>query len=195
MAILIERYAVAVHAKSLVVDERTTYADSDVLGAMGLAAKHLTDGFVTTGPDGQGYPVREAPLAVPLHRLLAGDNRAVHDVVRILAELLWSKADRERIKPKITRVMAHDMACACLAWHRHGTCLACGGHGFDLIPGAPTLSERECKPCHGTGRVPFETQFPEERREIARWLLAEMERALGRAGPAAMTAIAPKLDL
>jgi hypothetical protein len=191
--IVIDRYASAVHARSLVVDERTTYSDSDVLGAMGLAAKHLAAGWVTTGPE-EGYPIREAPLAVPLQRLLAGDNRAAHEIVGILAGMVWGKAERERVKPKLTRVMAHDMACGCLAWHRHGTCTSCRGHGYDLIPGAPMLSERECKPCHGTGKIPFEDQFKDEHVDLARWLLAEMERALGRAGPAAMATIAPRLD-
>lgn len=189
-----ERYAVAINAKSLVVDERTTFSDSDVLGAMGLAAKRLASGWVTTGPD-EGYAIREAPLAVPLQRLLSGDNKAAHEVVAILAGMVWSRAESQRLKPKVTRVMAHDMACGCLAWHRHGTCKECGGHGYELIPGAPMHSERPCKKCHGAGKVPFENQFRHEHVEMARWLLSEMERAMGRAGPVAMAAIAPRLEL
>jgi hypothetical protein len=200
MATITERYAVAINAKSLVVDERTTFADSDVLGAMGLAAKHLAAGWVTTGPD-EGYPIREAPLAVPLQRLLSGDNKASHEVVGILAGMVWSRAAGKNVKPKVTRVMAHDMARGCLAWHRHSACKACGGHGKLKIPGTNVLGDKNCQKCfdrtrqESTGRIPFETQFRAEHVDLARWLLAEMERALGRAGPEAMKAIAQRMEL
>lgn len=201
MATIIERYASAINAKSLVVDERTTFADSDVLGAMGLAGKRLAAGWVTTGPDGDGYPVRESPLSVPLQRLLSGDNKASHEVVAILAAMVWSRAAGKNVKPKVTRVMAHDMACGCLAWHRHSACKACGGHGKLRIPGTNVLGDRNCPKCfdrvrqESTGRIPFESQFRVEHVDLARWLLSEMDRALGRAGPEAMKAIAPRLDL
>jgi hypothetical protein len=195
-----ERYRTAIHTSNLGSDERTFRSDSDVLGAMGLGDKHLTSGWVTTGPDGEGFEIRACPLAVPLTRLLAGDHKVAHTIVAILAEMVWSRALVERIKPKISRPAAYDMAVACLAWHQHGTCRSCGGHGYDLIPGTKTHSERECRACHGTKRIPFEDgldpdrRYP-ERREMGRWLLVEMERAMGRAGPAAMSAIAPRLDL
>jgi hypothetical protein len=195
-----ERYRSAVHTSNMDVDARTSRSASDVVGAMGLADKHLTTGWVTTGTNGQGYSIPEAPLAAPLQRLLAGDSRAAHEIVRILAAMAWSKAETQRIKPKITRTMAHDMARACLAWHRNGACRPCGGHGFLVIRGSSRLGAQQCPACTGTGRLPFEEMVDPknkrpERRELGRWLLAEMERSLGRAGPAAMAAIAPKLDL
>lgn len=190
----LERYSVAISARSLVVDPRTTMSDSDMLGGMGLADRRLAEGYVPTGRDA-GYRIPKAPLAAPLTRLLCGDNHAVHEVVSILADMVWSRADYQRVKPKVMRTAAHDMACACVAWHRNGTCRVCGGHGFERIKGTPALSERECKACHGTRKVPFEEQFHEDHRALARWLVAEMDRALGRAGPEAMRAVAPSLDL
>lgn len=194
-----ERYRAAIHTSNLGSDPRSFRSPSDVLGAMGLADKRLTDGWVTTGPDNEGYDIKPAPLAVPLARLLAGDHKAAHEIVRILAEMVWSKADNDRTKPKVSRPEAHDMACACLAWHQHGTCKHCGGHGYSLIPGVPSLSAHECEHCHG-GKIPLHKAFDPQHRyqprlELARWLLAEMERAMGRAGPEAMKAIAPRLDL
>lgn len=193
MATIIERYRVAVHSDNLAVDERTTYSDSDVIGAMGLADRRLTEGYVRTGPD-TGYKIPESPLTAPLQRLLSGDNHAAHQIVSILAQAAWSRAEYRRIKPRVTRTMAHDMACACLAWYRHGTCRSCGGHGYSVIPGAPMLSERHCEPCEGTGKVPFERQFSAEHVNLARWLVVEMERSLSRAAPAAMGAIAEKME-
>jgi hypothetical protein len=200
MATIAERYSVAVHAKSLVVDERTTMSDSDVLGAMGIADRRLTEGFVRTGRDGQGYPVKPAPLAVSLARMFAGDNAATHDIVRQLSEMAFDQS--WALKVKISRVQADDMAKSCLAWHRNGTCQACGGHGKMKIPGTPALDENSnCKACYdpilraSTGKIPFDRSFRHEWRELARWLDEQMTREVGRAGPMAMAAIAPKLEL
>lgn len=188
-----DRYASAVHSSNLVVDGKTYMGDSDVLGAAGLADKALTTGWRPTGPDGQGEPVRPSPVAVPLERLFAGDNRAAYEIVRILAEMAHEHSFK--LKTKISRVHCADMARACLAWHRDGTCKPCEGRGYQLIPGTKTLSERECPECRGSRKMPFERQFRPEQRELARWLVSEMARASGHAGPAAMRALAPQLEL
>lgn len=169
-----ERYASAIRSSNMRVDGRTTYADPDVLGAYGLAS-------------------REEPLAVALERLFAGDNGAATSIVAELAQLARGKATAMRIK--IGATQAVDMAQACLAWHREGACKPCGGHGKLLIPGTKTHGDRECQPCRGTGKRPFEREFHAEKRELARWLVAEMQRATAEAGPAAMKTLAPKLDL
>lgn len=177
-----DHYASAVHATSLRPSgvkgqhEGRHTSNTDVLGAYSWAS-------------------REVPLAVDLERLFAGDTRAAHGIVRTLTEMLWSKADNLRVKPKLGRSDAHTMACCCLAWHRNGTCTACGGHGYDRIPGTNRLSEHECQACRGTGRMEFDRQFIEPHRELARWLLVEMTRESGRAGPAAMAALSSKLNL
>lgn len=194
-----ERYRSAINTSNMGVDERTYRSASDVVGAMGLADKHLTEGWVTTGP-GKGYDIKESPLSAPLQRLLSGDNRASHEIVRILAEMLWKRAEGQNTKPKIIRPIATDIARACLGWFRHGTCKACGGHGFEMIKNTPIKSACECQSCKGKGKMPLERSLdPDhehpEYRALGIWLASEMERALGRAGPAAMAAIAPKLDL
>lgn len=169
-----DRYASAIHSSNLEVDERTTFSDTDVLGAMGLAS-------------------REHDLAVALQRLFSGDNGASMRVVAVLADMAQGKATALRVK--VGAVQAVDMAQACLAWHRDGVCKPCGGHGALKIPGTKTLGAQLCKPCKGRGKVPFDRQFHQEKQELARWLVAAMERAQAIAGPAAMAKLAPRLDL
>jgi hypothetical protein len=172
-------------------------AQTNVVGAMGLADRRLTDGWVPTGP-GEGYTIPRAPLAVALTRLFTGSNSAAHEIVTIMAAMIFERS--WKIKVKISRPAAHDLACSVLAFHRNGTCRTCGGHGYELIVGAPSHSERHCKACHGTGKLPLEKivssngQKP-ELAEMARWLLSEMEREAGRAAPEAMRALAPRLEL
>jgi len=171
-----DRYASAIRSSNLAVDERTTYSDSDVLGAFGLAARE-----------------EQNDLPFLLQRLFLGDNSASADVVRILAQRVRDMAAAQRVR--MAQVQAEDMARACLAWHRDGSCKACDGHGLLLIRGTKTLGNQECKACKGTGRRPFEREFHESFRPLAGWLVAEMERDQARAGGAAMAKIAPRLDL
>lgn len=193
MATVTDRYNTAVHSRNLSVDEKTRMSDTDVLSAMAWADRTLTD-----GRDRQGNRHVEAPLAVPLQRLFSGDNRAAHDIVRILADLAWRQARGLRVK--MSRTEAHDLACQCLAWHRNGTCTNCGGHGYDRIPGTTTLSSHECGVCRASGKIPFEDAIDPKGtndglRELGRWLLNQMERDMGRAGPLAMAALAERMEL
>jgi hypothetical protein len=183
---LAERYATAVNSKKLTVEERTRQSDSDVLGAYGLADKALQE---------RRGPRPASPLAVPLERLLmGGDDRVALDICRMLAGMVWRQARAYR-NLRVTYRQAEDMAKSCVAWFRHGTCKACGGHGFSLIPGTVSLSANECEPCEGTGKRPLETEFPKSHSELVRWTVSEMERALGVAGPEAMEKLAPRLEL
>lgn len=171
---ILERYASAISSSNLLSEERTTYSDSDVIGAAGLAA-------------------RSHPIALALQRLFSGDGRAAIGIVEILAQMAWAKA--HALRYKLRRTEADDLARAVLAWHRDGVCKPCGGHGYSIIPGTLTIGEHECGACRGVGRIDFDSQFSGERRDLARWLLAEVEREQGRAGSAAMAALAPRLDI
>jgi len=183
-----ERYSTAIHSSALTVDTKTTMSDTDVLAAFGFADKALK-----TGRDSQGLPVKPAPLAVPLERLFSGDNRAAIEIVMILANMAYTQSWIDRVK--ISRVQALDMAKACLAWHRDGTCKPCGGHGLTLIPGTKTHSEHDCPACFGKGKIPFESNFRQEHKALARWLVVQMDREAGRAGPAAMQKLAERMEL
>ena len=171
---ILERYASAIRSSNLLSEERTTYSDSDVIGAAGFAA-------------------HSHPLAMALQRLFAGDDRAAKAIVEILSQMVWAKAHATRARLK--RSEADDLARAVLAWYREGVCRPCGGHGYAIIPGTLTIGEHECRECHGVGRIDFDAQFIDSRMVLARWLLAEVDREQGRAGPAAMAALAPRLEL
>jgi hypothetical protein len=169
-----DHYARAVNASSLVSKPDTTHSATDVLGAHGLAAKRV-------------------PLGVALLRLFVGDNHAAGMIVNILADKAVGKA--YRLGDEIGRVEAEDMARAVLAWHRDNRCKVCGGHGLKLIPGTTTLGDEPCRPCRGSGRIPFDMNFTLMRLGLARWLAAEIEREQAKAGPAALAALAPRLQL
>ena len=178
MSRIIDRYSAAVHSGNLASEEKTVFSDSDVLGAAGLAAKR-------------------SPLAISLARLFAGDNREASELVRIMSRMAVGKA--YRMEQVIEEVAAQDLARAVLAWHRDGRCKVCGGHGYELTPadhgGRRTVTERACHACRGTGKMPFEPQFPRERRDLAKWLQAELEREQAMAASEAMKSLAPRLDL
>lgn len=176
---ILDRYASAIRASSLKHDERSTHAPTDVLGAFGLADKREAE---------HGHA-----LAVPLTRLFLGDKAASKEIVTVLAEMARGKAPA--LRTDITQVQAEDMARACLAWHRDSACKSCGGHGQLVIKGSTTIGGAICKVCRGTGKVPFEKQFRHHWRDLARWLVTEMEREQGRAGPAAMKALGHSLAL
>lgn len=182
-----DRYNSAVRSSNLKTQPSTT-GDTDVLGAMGLADRDLCRGH-----DSAGERVHPAPLAVPLQRLFAGDNRVAPEIVQILATMAFEQSWVLHIK--IKRTTAEDMARACLAWHRDGVCKPCGGHGETLIPGTKTHSGHACQACRGTGKIPFDSQFRQTHQPLARWLVAEMERASGQAGPRAMRLLADRMDL
>jgi hypothetical protein len=193
-----ERYSSAVNSGNLRPNPRTRMSDSDVLGATGIADRELTEGRTSPKRRGgvlvPGDPVRPAPLAVSLERLLrGGDTRAAHAVVRVMADMLWRKA-REGTE-KLSHAKAKEMAQMVLAWHRSGTCKPCGGHGYSLIQGTKTLSERACEACRGSGKIRFERAFKGYPVELARWMSAELERNLGRAGERAMAHLAARFDL
>jgi len=60
------------------------------------------------------------------------------------------------------------IATAVLAWWLSHVCGRCNGVRFELIPGTPALSAKQCQPCRGTG----ETVLPygEAGRRLAAWM-------------------------
>lgn len=186
-----ERYASAVRSSCMTVDARTTRSDTDVLGAMGLAHRDLSEGRAWV--NGRQVSITRSMLAVPLERLFMGDNTAAEEIVEIMAEWLRRKAPSMRLR--LTPAQCKEIARACLAWHRDGVCKACDGHGTLLIPGSDTLGTARCKPCRGAGKVPLERQFRPEWRELVAWLVAEVEREQSKAGQAAMKQLASYLDI
>lgn len=179
-----DRYASAVRSSNLKSAPETYMSDTDTLGAYGIADRRLSAGIGQFG---------RHPLAVPLERLLTGDKTAARHITRVLEAMIRKKAPRMRVK--VTQSQAWDMARATLAWYRSSACRVCGGHGYDIIPGTTTLSERACTECDGTGKIQLAREFRDEVRLLIVWVMSEVEREAGRAGPEAMRALAPRLEL
>lgn len=168
---LLERYSEAVNSSDLTVNERTTWSDTDVLGAAGLAGRHNELGLALTRLFADGKPAQ---------------------ALGIMEELAFKRSRTLRVR--ITRVGAQDLAMAVLGWYRFGTCQPCGGTGYGVIAGTPVQGD-ECPHCKATGKINFDRQFQPEVRELARWLSAEIDRAQAAAGSDAMEALAPRLNL
>lgn len=186
-----QRYASAIHSHNLTPshsERGSVFDDVSVLCAMGIADRTLS-----TGKRSDGSTTRRAPLAAALTRLFSGDNKAAKTIVSVLVQLVLFRAEAVRVK--LTKPTAHDMACSCLAWFRNGRCRACNGHGRTLMPGTGLdgyggfLSDHDCQACFGTGLIPLERNFRQEYQQLARWLVSELERESGRAGPEAMRSI------
>ncbi|MGI4776941.1 MAG: hypothetical protein ACRYGA_02290 [Janthinobacterium lividum] len=173
-----DRYATAIRSSNLKHDDRSVNADTDVLGAFGIADRRLSF---------HGHP-----LSVPLTRLFMGDNGAAAEIVEVLAVMARGKAPA--LRTDVTETQATDMARACLAWHRDSCCKVCGGHGQFVIKGSTTIGGAICKVCKGTGKILFEKNFRHEWHELARWLVSEMDREQGRSGPEAMKALGRQMD-
>ena len=172
MTRITERYASAVNSSNLASDERTVWSDSDVIGAAGLAAKHHE-------------------LGIALMRLFSGGK--VEPVIAVLSDMAFKRARTLQVTSSRTR--ATDLSKAVLSWYRHGTCTACGGTGKELIPETPHLSDTDCKVCAGSGRLSFSNNFAEQDLAVSEWLRSEIDRSQAAAGRAAMSAIAPMLEL
>jgi hypothetical protein len=181
-----DRYHSSVRTSNLKSEAKTTFSSSDVLGAAGLAGKTRRASETSDSRPGQ-------PLAMALMRLLTGDNHASAEVLAILSVKVIGKA--HRIGPEIEQPAALMLSALVLGHFRDQRCRSCKGHGFELIKGAPAIGDKQCTHCDGTGNRPFDAMFKAERVDLARWLAAELDRELAKAGPAAMAALAPRLVL
>jgi hypothetical protein len=111
-------------------------------------------------------------------------------VIEVLAEMLI-----KHFPASLKTSEAKSVAAGVLDYNRDSVCAACHGRGRELIPGSPTLSDRECQHCRGTGKKRFEKQFHRDKLRYADWAQQQIDAAAPRAGQAAMKAIAPSLEL
>jgi hypothetical protein len=161
-----ERYSNALEAKSLSVDVRTTFSPSDVLGAAGMAAHASSEAMILWSV------------------LFQNKTSAKLAAVDMLAKKLTGQMIRNRWKGD-PRKIAQEV----FAWHMHGTCQPCGGRGYELIPGTPTLSDRLCRQCEGTGKL----RLP--RGEPYSWLEAYMGALIASAGGKVMQKLAVDMNI
>lgn len=137
-----ERLSVAMNSTDLTMyPERR--ADWDYVTAAGIAG------------------ARNGRLAAPLMHLhlvtTQSGLREACDAVRGLVRRMNTKRNwrlnGEAIETVADRALAH---------HLQPTCPHCQGRGFELIEGAPALSDRACKHCQGSGKRPIQKKHREE---------------------------------
>jgi hypothetical protein len=140
------------------------------------------------------------PLAMSMLRLLMGDASEGRVIVRILAPMVCNHAEATGLRPRMSATEADDISRAVLGWCRDATCKTCHGHGYKVAAGVmgtgrAVIGDAPCDDCHGIGQRAFTGMFDRSRQELACWLREVIEREVAMAAPAAMQALAPRLDL
>ena len=191
MSKFLDGYSRAVRAKNLRSggDDSGRVQHSDTLMAAAWAAKPVRAAQHPT-------KAREGnPLGVALLRLFVGGDREAKEVLRLLTEMLVSKA--YRAGDTLGPAAADLIAAAVLDWHRNSVCPECGGHGFQTAVGElggdsrVVMGDTPCPACHGTAKRPFDALFPPDRLWLALWLRERIEAKQAAAGVEAMRVLAP----
>jgi hypothetical protein len=104
--------------------------DIDIIGAAGLAAS-------------------SNPLHMALYRV-----KYLHDMTELDQSkrifILWSR--RIMLKRKLNPASANRIGVQALKSWLHDVCLSCNGQKYQVVPGTPSLSDKPCQRCSGTGR-------------------------------------------
>lgn len=106
------------------------HCDVDVLGAAGMAST-----------------VNPRHLAVFRAKYL-GDSAEMQAATRYFIHITQISMFRRKLNP----AGASRLGTQILTHWINDTCPVCNGLKFMAIDGAPTLSDRPCQPCNGTGR-------------------------------------------
>jgi len=125
------------------------------------------------------------PLGVSLWRLkYAGDSREFRSALDGLCLLM----ERRGLAPENVPE-AIDTVVAVLKHWLDDVCHVCEGRGYELVPGAPVLSEKPCQACGGEGRV----KLPRT-DEPAQWLAEQIARMEREVAGAIMRKLAADMD-
>lgn len=163
-----ERYSVARNASNLKMkpSEESNAAPVDVLAAVGMAS-HANE---------------EAIMLWDI--TYKGKTSSKMACIEMLSKRLDVQMMRNRWKGDPIRI-----ATQVLSWHLYGACEPCGGRRYQHIKDTPSLSDKLCSSCGGTGKM----RLPRE--DAYAWLQDCIERLISQAGGKVMQKLAIDMDL
>lgn len=143
---VVERMTRAFQSSDLSMDSDVR-RDVDHLIALGVVDQH-------TG--GAGGSVMRMHLAGSPADLRAARDSAIGVAKRLRARRGW----------ELTGAEVKHVAELALAYYVFPACPHCAGRKFELVPGTPVLSAKECRECGGTGKRPLPRRFGKEIRDV-----------------------------
>jgi len=153
----LERLAEAQISSNL-ADDYMKLSDVDYLRASGWAAQINPDGLM-------------------LYRLkYANDHTEYAQTLQRMYALAVGKAFKMRLT--ISSQEINELAENTLRHWIVPVCPACLGRGYEKFPNSPTLSDRECKHCEGTGRLSLDRAV-KSHLKLAEWLQFKMDSVTG----------------
>jgi len=136
-----------------------------------------------------GWAAQSNPEGLMLYRLkYANDHTEYKPALQRMYALAVGKAFRMRLI--ISHQELTDLAENTLRHWVAPVCPACLGRGYEVIPGTPTLSETECKHCHGQGRLSLK-KIVRGHIDLAEWLSQKMDSITGAFVSSARNAVKP----
>lgn len=125
---------------------KDTYTDLDVVMALGMAVAGLEDGSVSVRMLGENAISRSLASSLLTYWLIGERAQDAH----YAAERIVRTIDARNGRRGATRV--RDVAHEVLWFWTNEECWSCHGVKWELIEGTPTLSDKPCAACHGSGK-------------------------------------------
>lgn len=134
--------------------------------------------------------IRATGMAAASHGLGVQLWRAKYSAdARGLTAALFALRDRVARRFGLDQPAAETVAAGVVHHWLDDACDACGGTGYEPVPGTPMLSDRPCAVCGGTGRQRLAIEGP-----AAAWLLAEIASLERQAAGEIMRRLSDELD-
>ena len=129
MTRIAEHYSRARNTSNLKSEARTAMSAADILGAAGMAAQEHSDALLM-------WSVMYGGKSSQKMQLLSGLEE------RVCGHMLRNKLPGN----------AREIAMEVMAHYLYAQCQACGGAGYQIIPGTITRSDNPCPECGGSGK-------------------------------------------
>jgi hypothetical protein len=125
------------------------------------------------------FPNRRKVLGLKLYRMqVTGDLANVAEVETEMARWLAGRLSRGGHKP-MPAMQRQELVRDVIRWWIHPSCDYCGGLGYSILEGTPSLSEVECPNCFGMGMIPVRRAVPPRLGSHAVFLVSELDSLCG----------------